>query len=84
MDLQNLVDGIGRLESEDDFIKLIPYEPNHLFFLTRFGDAGYFDIRADDDGVIKLFRNKRLGVPDEPPILPDQLLDYLQCTSGEG
>jgi len=68
---------LGPLKSESDFLEVTPYEPNHLFFRTRFGNAGYFDIKPDDNGEIKLFRNRRISIPDEPPILPTELSAYL-------
>jgi hypothetical protein len=75
--LRIILTGLGPFKSQDDFVEVTPFEPNHLFFRTRFGNAGYFDVKPDDDGEIKLFRNRRIGVPDEPPILPSELSPYL-------
>jgi hypothetical protein len=75
--LKIIANGLGALESKDDFVSVAAYRPNHLFFHTRFGNAGYFDIKADDYGDIKLFRNKRAGSPDESPMFPEELPNYL-------
>jgi hypothetical protein len=75
--LRIITSDLGPFRSKDDFVEVTAHGPNHICFHTRFGNGGYLDVRADHDGEIRLFRNRRVGVPDEAPIVPEELPTYL-------